>query len=223
MRRSTRGFTLMEVMIAVAITALMGAMVGMAFQTGFHAKEVVEEEADHYREVRVAMNRMAREIGAAFVSDRYDGRRYRDQNDRPTNFVGEEDRLLFTTFAHQRMYTDAKESDQAIVEYSLQASSERGAGSRQDLMRRENPNVEDRMDRGGTTDVLFEGVKKLEFSYWDSDRKEWVDEWDTRRTEQKAKLPTRVRITVVALNEDNQEVRYTTQTRVMLNTELPRY
>jgi general secretion pathway protein J len=213
----------MEVMIAVAITALMGAMVGMAFQTGFHAKEVVEEEADHYREVRVAMNRMAREIGAAFVSDRYDGRRYRDQNDRPTNFVGEEDRLLFTTFAHQRMYTDAKESDQAIVEYSLQASSERGAGSRQDLMRRENPNVEDRMDRGGTTDVLFEGVKKLEFSYWDSDRKEWVDEWDTRRTEQKAKLPTRVRITVVALNEDNQEVRYTTQTRVMLNTELPRY
>ncbi|QRO00493.1 prepilin-type N-terminal cleavage/methylation domain-containing protein [Archangium violaceum] len=223
MRRSMRGFTLMEVMIAVAITALMGAMVAMAFQTGFHAKEVVEGEADHYREVRVAMNRMAREIGSAFVSDRYDARRYRDQNDRPTNFVGDEDRLLFTTFAHQRMYTDAKESDQAIVEYSLQSSSERGAGNRQDLMRRENPNVEDRMDRGGTTDVLFEGVKKLEFSYWDSDRKEWVDEWDTRRVDQKSKLPTRVRITVVALDDDNKEVRYTTQTRVMLNTELPRY
>ncbi|WP_257458658.1 type II secretion system protein GspJ [Archangium lipolyticum] len=223
MRRSARGFTLMEVMIAVAITALMGAMVGMAFQTGFHAKEVVEGEADHYREVRVAMNRMAREIGSAFVSDRYDARRYRDQNDRPTNFVGEEDRLLFTTFAHQRMYTDAKESDQAIVEYFVQSSTERGAGSRQDLMRRVNPNVEDRMDRGGTTDVLFEGVKQLELSYWDADRKEWVDEWDTRRVEHKSKLPTRVRITVVALDETNKEVRYTTQTRVMLNTELPRY
>ncbi|HZH77308.1 MAG TPA: type II secretion system protein GspJ [Archangium sp.] len=221
--RAARGFTLMEIMIAVAITALMGAMVAMAFQTGFHAKEVVETEADHYRMLRVAMNRMAREIGSAYVSDRYDGRRYRDQNDRPTNFVGEEDRLLFTTFAHQRMYTDAKESDQAVVEYFVQQSSERGANGRQDLMRRVNPNVEGRMDRGGTTDVLFEGVKKVEFAYWDTERKEWEDEWDTKRMEQKSRLPTRVRITLVALDENGKEVSYTTQTRVMLNTELPRY
>ena len=136
MKRSMRrGFTLMEVMIAVAITALMGAMVGMAFQTGFHAKEVVEAEADHYRMLRAAMNRMAREIGSAYVSDRYDAQRYRDQNDRPTNFIGEEDQLTLTTFAHQRLYTDAKESDQAIVEYSVQTSSERGANG-QPLMRR---------------------------------------------------------------------------------------
>jgi general secretion pathway protein J len=223
MRRARRGFTLMEVMVAVSIVALMGTMVAMAFQTGINAKEVVEAEADHYRMLRVAMTRMSREIGSAFVSDRYDGRRYRDQNDRPTNFVGERDRLLFTTFAHQRMYTDAKESDQAVVEYFVETSSERGARSRQDLKRRVNPNVEGRMDRGGTTDVLFEGVKAVEFAYWDSERKEWEDEWDTRRTDQKSKLPTRVRITLVAVDETGKEARYTTQTRLMLNTELPRY
>jgi general secretion pathway protein J len=223
MRRATRGFTLMEVMVAVSIVALMGTMVAMAFQTGINAKEVVEAEADHYRMLRVAMTRMSREIGSAFVSDRYDGRRYRDQNDRPTNFVGEQDRLLFTTFAHQRMYTDAKESDQAVVEYFVETSSERGARSRQDLKRRVNPNVEGRMDRGGSTDVLFEGVKSVEFAYWDSERKEWEDEWDTRRTDQKSKLPTRVRITLVAVDETGKEARYTTQTRLMLNTELPRY
>lgn len=222
-RSAPRGFSLMEVMIAVAITALMGAMVSMAFQTGFHAKEVVEEEADRYRMLRAAMNRMAREIGSAYVSDRYDAQRYRDQSDRPTNFVGESDRLLFTTFAHQRLYTDAKESDQAVVEYTVQTSTQKGASGRMDLMRRENANLEGRMDRGGTTDVLFEGVKKLELAYWDSQRKEWEDEWDTRRTEQKSLLPTRVRITLTALDETGKEVRYTTQTRVMLNTELPRY
>jgi general secretion pathway protein J len=223
MRRSARGFTLMEVMIAISITALMGAMVTMAFQTSFRAKEVVETEADHYRMLRVAMTRMAREISSAFVSDRYDGRRYRDQNDRPSNFVGKRDRLLFTTFAHQRLYIDSKESDQAIVEYFVQTSTERNAGGRQDLMRRLNPNVEGRMERGGTTDVLFEGVKRVEFAYWNPDRRDWDDEWDTRRMDQKEKLPTRVRITLVALDENGKEARYTTQTRVMLNTELPRY
>ncbi|MFL5347266.1 MAG: type II secretion system protein GspJ [Hyalangium sp.] len=223
MKRSLRGFTLMEVMVAVAITALMGTIVAMAFQTGFRAKEVVEGEAEHYRMVRVALNRMAREIGSAFVSDRYDPKRYRDQNDRPTNFVGEKERLLFTTFAHQRLYTDSKESDQAVVEYFVESSTEKGARGRPDLKRRVNPNIGERMDRGGTTDVLFEGVKKLEFEYWDSERKEWTDDWDTRRPERKSFLPTRVRITVVALDENGKEARYTTQARIMLNTELPRF
>jgi general secretion pathway protein J len=223
MRRAIRGFTLMEVMVAVAITALMGTMVAMAFQTGFHVKEVVEHDADHYRMVRAALNRMAREIGSAFVSDRYDPKRYRDSNDRPTNFIGERDRLLFTTFAHQRLYTDSKESDQSVVEYFVENSTEKGAKSRQDLKRRENPNVGERMDRGGATDVLFEGVKKIEFAYWDSERKQWEDEWDTRRNEKKSFLPTRVRITIFALDENGKEARYTTQARIMLNTELPRF
>jgi general secretion pathway protein J len=223
MRRLARGFTLMEVMIAVAITALMGTMVAMAFQTGFNAKEVVEGDADRYRMLRTAMNRMAREVGSAFVSDRYDLKRFRDANDRPTNFVGERDRLLFTTFAHQRLYTDAKESDQAVVEYFVETSNDRGANGRLDLKRRVNPNVGERMDRGGSTDVLYEGLKSIEFSYWDSEKKEWDDEWDTRRSERKSILPTRVRLVLVALDENGKETRYTTQTRIMLNTELPRY
>lgn len=221
--RRSRGFTLMEVMVAVAITALMGTVVAMAFQTGLTAKESVETDADRYRQVRVSMNRMAREIGSAYVSDRFDLKRFRDQQDRPTNFVGESDRLLFTTFAHQRLYTDVKESDQAVVEYFLEASDDRAAKGRMDIKRRSNPNVDDRMDRGGTTDVLFEGAKKLEFEYWNSEKKEWDDEWDTRRTEQKAILPTRVRMTITAVDETGKEARYSTQTRIMLNTELPRY
>jgi len=223
MRRHARGFTLMEVMVAVAITAMMGTVVAMAFQTGLTAKETVETDADRYRQVRVSLNRMAREIGSAYVSDRYDLKRFRDQNDRPTNFVGERDKLLFTTFSHQRLYTDVKESDQAVVEYFVETSTDREAKGRQDLKRRVNPNVDDRMDRGGTTDVLFEGVKGLEFAYWNSEKKEWDDEWDTRRTELKALLPTRVRITVTAVDESGKEARYTTQARIMLNTELPRY
>jgi general secretion pathway protein J len=223
MRARTRGFTLMEVMVAVAIVAGMGVMVAVAFSTGFAARELVERDGERYRQLRVAMSRMEREIGAAFVSDRFDAKKYRDQNDRPTNFVGERDKLLFTTLSHQRMYQDAKESDQAVVEYTVESSNDRDAHGRLDLMRRENPVLGEHMDRGGTKDVLYEGVKKVEFSYWDSDRKEWTEEWDTRRLERKSILPTRVKIVLTALDENGKETRYTTQTRIMLNTELPRF
>jgi general secretion pathway protein J len=221
--RNRMGFTLMEVMIAVAITAMIGVMIASSFTSSFRAKELVEAEAGNYRMLRGAANRICREIGAAFVSDRYDVKRYRDQYDRPTNFIGERDHLLFTSLAHERLYTDAKESDQMVVEYSVKSSTDRQARGRRDLIRRENPIVDEKMDRGGTEDVLFEGIRQLEFAYWDSDKKEWLNEWDTRRTDKKSILPTRVKITIRALDETGREVRYTTQTRVMLNTEFPRF
>jgi len=223
MNESQRGFTLMEVMIAVAITGLMGALIAASFTSSFRAKEIVEGEAENYRNLRTAMNRMTREIGAAFVSDRYDPKRYRDSYDRPTNFIGQRDHLLFSSLAHERLYTDAKESDQMVVEYSVKSSTDRNAQGRRDLIRRENPLLEERMERGGTEDVLYEGVKRLEFAYWDSDKKEWLNEWDTRRSERKSILPTRVRISIWAVNESGREVQYTTQARVILNTEFPRY
>lgn len=221
MRR--RGFTLVEVLIAVAITAFLGVAMSMAFGSTFSAKDTVEASAERFRGVRGAFSRMSREIGAAYVSDRYDSRRYRDAFDRPTNFVGQADRLLFTSMAHQRRWVDAKESDQMVVEYSLKTSREKDRKNQYDLIRREKVVLEERMDREGVEDVLMENVKKLEFEYWSPEKKQWEREWDTRRPDQRSLLPTRVRITVLVANEDNKDVRYTTQTRVMLNTEFPRF
>lgn len=218
-----RGFTLMEVVIAIAITAFIGTVIGVSFNTTIQNKDVIEGQAEHYRMLRAAMSRMVREISAAYVSDRYDPKRYRDQYDRPTNFVGARDKLLFTTLAHQRLYADAKESDQMVVEYQVKSSPDPKAKGRNDLVRREKVILEERMERGGSEDTLFEGAKKIEFQYWNSERKQWEDEWDTRRTERKSALPTRVKITLFATDESGKEVRYTTQARIMLNTELPRY
>ena len=221
--RRARGFTLIEVVIAVGITAMIGVLIAAAFQSGYRAKELVESEADYYRALRTGTDRMVREISAAFVSDHYDTRRFRDQNDRPTNFIGARDRLLFTSMAHQRLYGDAKESDQMVVEYYTKSTPGPGGQSRLNLMRREDSILDDRMDRGGTEDVLVENVKRIDFAYWDSDKKDWVDEWDTRRIEKKSILPVRVRISISALDENGREARYVTQARIVLNTEIPRF
>jgi general secretion pathway protein J len=219
----TRGFTLMEVVIAIAITSFIGVVIGVSFNTTIQNKEIIETQSEHYRMLRTAMNRMVREIGGAYVSDRYDAKRYRDAYDRPSNFVGKRDQLMFTTLSHQRLYADAKESDQMVVEYIVKTSPDSKAKGRTDLVRREKVLLEERMERGGTEDSLFEGCKKIEFQYWNSERKQWEDEWDTRRTERKSILPTRVKITLFAVDENGKEVKYTTQARIMLNTEFPRY
>ena len=124
---------------------------------------------------------------------------------------------------HQRLYADAKESDQMVVEYFTRSTTPPGGQSRTDLIRRENPSLDERMDKGGHEDALIEGVKRIDFAYWDSDKKDWVDEWDTRRLEKKSILPVRVRIGITAVDETGKEVHYVTQTRIVLNTEIPRF
>ncbi len=220
---SRRGFTLIEVVTAIGITAFIGVVIGITFSTTIANKDVIEGQAEKYRMLRAATSRMAREIGAAYVSDRYDSKRYRDAFDRPTNFVGTREKLMFTSLAHQRLYADAKESDQMVVEYSVKRSPDPKVRDRQDLVRREKPILEERMERGGTEDILFEGLKKIEFQYWNSERKQWEDEWDTRRSERRTILPTRVKFTITAVDENGKDVKYVSQARIMLNTEFPRF
>ncbi len=218
-----RGFTLMEVIIAVAMTAFIGTIIAASFNSTIATKEVTESQAERYRMVRTAFARMEREISAGYVSDRYDPKRFRDAFDRPTNFVGSKEKLMFSSMAHQRLYSDAKESDQMVVEYSVKSALDTKVRDRKDLIRREKTLFDERMDRGGTEDTLLEGVKRVEFAYWDSQKKEWDSDWDTRRIERKSILPTRVKMTVFAIDESGKETKYSTQTRIMLNTEFARF
>jgi len=215
-----RGLTLIELMIAITLLAVMSLSIGSTFSAIINSSEILEEDAENARSLRVAFSRLCRELGSSFVSDRYDIRRYQDAYGRPTNFVGTKDRLLFTTFAHQRLYQDAKESDQVLVEYHLQNS--KNNPGKKDLMRRQKTVLSGRIDEGGTEGVFLENVERIVFSYWDVFQKDWVDEWDTRKPERKSLLPSRVRI-AITLHEDGIERTYVTQAQLMLTKELSRY
>lgn len=216
--RAARGFTLAEVMIAVAITAMIGGMVATSFTTGFRAKEMVEEEAEIYRELRVGMGRVVREISMAFISNNYDTVRYRDNADRPTFFSGESDEISFSMLGHQRLSRDAKESDQSIVFYKVDRDpDEPGSYS---LQRCEKPVIDEEPDRCEDWQTLVSEVKSLDLKYWDNKKNEWVDDWDTRSNEHPNQLPDRVRVELTAKNELGKDQKYTTQSRINLVTPL---
>lgn len=214
-----RGFTLLEVMIALSILAVLATLVWSTFSPTMDAKNLAAEQADKYHGLRLAMGRMTREISMAFISDRYDARRYRE---RPTRFVasdsGSNDRLLFTTMAHERLYEDAKASDQAVVEYRLDRDPE--DRDKKALIRREKTVIDEDLDDGGVEVVLASGIEGLDFEYWDPQEKEWEREWDTTRIERAGRLPERVRITLTAPGDDGKERKFVTQTVVFMQTPL---
>lgn len=219
--RRPAGFTLLEVMVAMAIVAILGALVWGAFSPIYAGKEIVEEEAERYHSIRLAMDRMTRDISMAFLSDRFDAKQFRD---RPTHFVsddsGDNDTLRFTTLAHERLYEDAKEGDQAIVEYRVGRDPERRDA--EVLFRREKTVIDDQPEDGGTEVVLAEGIEGIDFKFWDVRKEEWVSEWDTTDLEFKNHLPERVQINLFVKGDDGKVRRFTTQARVFLRTPLGR-
>ncbi len=213
--RRARGVTLVEVMIAVAITAVMGTRVMGAFQRTYAAKELTEQQDERFSSARVALTRMARELSEAFLSNDYDRKRYRES---PTVFIGKdrgnEDDILFTSMSHVRLRRDAKESDQAVLEYSLEADPDH-QGERA-LFRREKAHLDDQPDRGGSRAVVCEHVTTFDVQYWDWKRQEWAREWVTGSAERGNVLPTRVRLRLGVKDPDGKVRVFETQARVAM-------
>jgi general secretion pathway protein J len=212
----TAGFTLLEAMIAMAIMAMMGALIWGSMNPSFQLKEEVEAQADHDAAIRQAVNRMAREISMAFLSNDYDKGRYREMLTlfQGRRNAGNRDRLLFTTLAHERLYENALESDQVIVEYRILEDPD--VEGQLDLMRREKTVIDDQQDRGGVEEVLCEDVQGLAFRYWDDQKKDWVEEWDTKDVSRTGQLPFRVEITLLAGPRGTVPVKYLTQAQIFL-------
>lgn len=214
-RRASRGFTLIEVMIAVGITAVMGVMVMGAFQRAYAAKELTEAQDERFTSARVSLTRMAREVSQAFLSDHYDRKRYRDP---PTMFRGKDggdrDDLLFATMSHERLVRDAKESDQTIVQYVVEADPDHQG--EQALFRREKPRIDDDPEHGGSKAVVCEHVTKFDVQYWDWKKQEWAREWVTNSAERGNVLPTRVRLRLGLKMQDGKEKMFETQARVAI-------
>jgi general secretion pathway protein J len=214
-RRGVGGFTLVEVMIAVAITAIIGALTVGSFRQVDRAAEIVRAQGDRYSAARVALTRLSHELTEAFLSDHYDRNEHRE---RPTLFRGREDELLFATMANERLYLDAKESDQAVVEYVIDADPDH-AGE-EALFRRAKPRIDADPERGGRRELVADRITAFRLGYWDPKRKEWVREWSTRATEHESELPERVRIELETTLPDGRTERLSTEARIAITRPL---
>jgi len=164
--------TLIEIMVAVAIMALLGVMTyGVVFTT-VRTQEDAMRMQDRFQSGRVALERMRRELTMAFVS-------LHQSADKRTQtlFHGESSRIVFDSAAHEPGARNVRQSDQMEVEYHL----ERVRGQDIDaLVRRVKYHIDDRPMSGGREEILVQGVKRLEIEYFDKRRQDWTKSWDVR-------------------------------------------
>lgn len=187
MKLNQKGFSLLEILIALAIFVVMAVMMSQALYRILLSKDNIEESAEFYRTVTVGLQKIYDDLNMAFLANRsFFGQ---DQY-YATGFVGDKESLNFSTSSHIHFVTDLKDTDQVIVGYSLKKNEE---GST-DLVRRETLHLVDNLEKGGKSFILIPKIKSLELEYYNLSKKDWDTKWDTNTISYANQLPNRVRV-----------------------------
>ena len=160
--------TLLEVMVAVALLALMSVLVYASLVITIKSQQRAELLQERYHGARVFLHRIKRELSMSYLSLH----QAEDQRTQ-TLFDGDDDQVIFNTSAYEPIRRDARESDQLELEYRL----DRDEDGEPAIVRRVKYHVDDRPGKGGAEEVVLRGVAEFELSYYDKSKEDWRDDW----------------------------------------------
>jgi general secretion pathway protein J len=197
-RSRVRAMTMIEVMVAIAILAMVAVLIHGVISSLSRGKKGEEMRADRAHEAREAMQRIVRDLSAAYLSMHVPSNQALITQ--KTAFVGRSsisfDRIDFTAFAHLRTDRDSHESDQAEVGYF--AARDPNVADKMDLVRREQTPIDLDPLKGGIVNVVAEDIDQFDVHYLDPQTGQWVETWDSMQvTGQPNRLPLEVKITLV--------------------------
>jgi len=216
-----RGFTLVEVMLAVAILALIVTILYGAFAGSIKSMEISSEGGDIYRRARIVLNRMTQEISCAYLPpvqapvQGEETQETQEISDIQYAFIGEDrtedelprDTLSFTTAA---LPLHGPSHGLKEVGYYLVPDPETEEPS---LLMREDITPDDRIDEGGRSRLLAEGIWGIDFTYYDERGREW-NRWDSTSYIFDGRIPRSVRISLFFKDERGEPLSLTTTAHI---------
>jgi general secretion pathway protein J len=196
--RGGRGFTLIELVVAVTVLAFVSMLIYGAFSGMKSSRDGLTRIQDRYREGRIAMARIARDLQSAYISQHV-----------PlspalvvqkTAFVGKVGipghRVDFNAFSNVQRDRNAHVSDQ--IEISYFASDNPEQSGTYDLVRRTSEYPDEEPGKGGRVEVLATDIDLFQLEYLDATTGLWTETWDTTQaTGQTNRMPLQVRIRMV--------------------------
>jgi general secretion pathway protein J len=210
--RSRRGLTLIEIVVALGILAMMGGIAFSTLATTMGVREALDEAGGSDRIARTALTRITREFQLAYMTKNLDAvQTYQ------TIFVGKDDDdtdiVWFSTLAHRRKYRDSRECDQGEVTLFTEPDPDEDALLV--LYHRAGPRIDHEPDKDGVIRPLARGVSRFDLQYLDPTTGEWKVEWDTQSAETPNRLPRAVQVVLSVVSTDpDDEDHSTVQTYV---------
>lgn len=216
-KQPDKGFTLMEILVATAILAIVVTTVLASFNSVFSTTEVLDESADIYEMAENCLKRMTLDLESVHVTQRplYKPPEL-DQPPDPYRFVatvsdtggtGFAQNLRFTSRAHVGFEKSFREGIAEII-YYVKA----GDDGHLTLKRADNLYPYPEFEEKGSDPALCKHVKSLSFKFYDKEGTEF-DVWDSDSEEFGYATPKAI---AIKLELSNKAVSHTFETMVSL-------
>lgn len=196
------GFTLLEVLLAIFIGAIVLTVLYASFFQIVNAKDSAEDKLELYHEARVIISKMTEDLSMAYPR----GMIYPVQGASASSFfVGKAEQqggrssVDFTSLSHAGGINSG-DSDQAEITYYLKPVPQSDLFF---LMRRENPRVGS--DSSAIEYPLSERVVGFTLTYMKTDGDEFINDWDSAQT---SSLPRAVDITLTLRSAKGEDFEF---------------
>ena len=215
-----RGFTLLEILIAMFIFAVVLTTIYTSYTGTLRVVDETESQAEIYRMARIAMERMLEDLESIYIPKRQENTESEEDTLHLFQFVGEDreikgmsaDTLRFISRAHIDLSGQGQETGTAEIGYYVK---ENGEGDHLVLYRSDRPMSEASLpleeETGGL--VLCEGLASVNFTYYEENG-DVRESWDSASDELKDEIPKMVSISLEFLNTLNPEAPFKFMTSV---------
>ncbi len=195
-KKQQLGFTLLEVIISVAILATLTLSISQMLQSSFDVRFALRRETGLTHRMNALLETLVRDLEHAHILDTKDLDRSTTTRNSKTFFKLEkfgDDNLKFTTMSNDAFKKNAKEGELIMVYYGLKEDPDRPGFK--SLVRgvykefAEEPRTFDELE------PFIRGIKTFNVQSWDGER--WSnDKWDSSRSGQLNKVPYMVRVVI---------------------------
>ena len=202
--RRRMGFTLLEMLVALTLMALLAGALYASLHTGIHARRSAEAAIGPVRAAALALEFVSRDLSSAVP---------------PTGllagpFIGEDDADLWSgkdadVLTWHAATGKPKVGATDIVKLTLSVVPD-ASGATGALVRGETRNLLAPTEPEPEVEVLCRRVHSLNLRYFDGE--DWVDEWDS--TTRDNTLPMRVEVTI-EIEDESREGEMFRMTRVV--------
>ena len=208
--KNRRGFTLLEILLAMFIFTVVLSTLYTAYTGTFRNVDETESQADIYRMARIALERITEDLESAYMPPHAGGLPTEEKPPQSVAFVGETalisdrsaDTLLFLSRAHLVFDEEEVDATSAKIAYDVRQNEEdEGVFI---LYRTDTPGFEEGPEQGTGGLILCDGLHAIDFIYYDDEGREH-DRWDSTTEEFKDRLPAMVSIVLEFVNKRNPE------------------
>lgn len=195
-RIDSRGFTLLELLLAIFIFSIVISTVYGSYRTTFHNVQGSEQQAAIEGRARILLERLTADLESVYAGT--GGFLYGERED-IGEFVGA--RLSFTSTAHLKLHQKAADTGLTNLTYTTKENSETGL---MDIYRLDQPllpGAADGLEAEDNGELIGAGVKEFVVTYLSrdgADSESWKSDGDSDQeaTPDEINLPAMVKVEV---------------------------